>query len=164
MGFENTAGLGVRNHYGARNVDDKFGGQTSTSGLVKQLEWVFSYDDLPTPSTGEMEALIPAGAYIKSCRMMVETGFAGGTSYDIGLQEADGTEIDNDGLWDALVVADLNVANDTSDASTHGGTNSGNLVAAATATTVAGQLSVVATGTFTAGKGRIIIEYVPAAT
>lgn len=160
MGFENTAGINARNHYGPRKVDEKFGGEISSSGGVKEVEWVFSYDDLPGPTTGgEMETLVPKGAVILSARFQTITAFAGGTSYDIGLQQQDGTEIDNDGLWDALALAEINAENEWSDASTHAGTNSGNLVSTTVGLAANAYLKAVATGTFTAGKGRIVITY-----
>lgn len=172
MTYENSAGLGNRNHYGPRIIDEgqKFGGQVSTGGKVKQIEWVFSYDDLPDPTNLSMEAYVPAGSWIQSARLQVITAFAGGTSYDIGMQQNDGTEIDNDGLWDALLLANINAADEVTDAVQHAGTNSGALVQGKVVSTdIAdsftplandGYLTVAATGTFTAGKARVIIEYV----
>lgn len=169
MGFENSAGLGNRNHYGPRTVEEKFGGEVATSGKTKQIEWVFSYDDLPDPANLDMEKFIPSGSIIHSASLQVVTAFAGGTSYDIGLQQKDGTEIDNDGLWDALLLANINAANEVTMAETHDGTNSGALVndaviladLAASYTPIAadGYLTVAATGTFTAGKARVLVSY-----
>lgn len=161
--FENSAGLNVRNHYGPREVVDSFGGQVSTSHAVKELEIVFDYDDLPGPTSGlEMEQYVPEGAVVLSARFQTITAFAGGTSFDIGLQENDGTEIDNDGLWDALLLAETNAVNEWSDASTHTGTNSGALIlagASAAGLSANAYVNVAATGTYTAGKGKIVIEY-----
>lgn len=172
MSYENSAGLGVRNHYGPKLMSEaqKFGAEVSTSGKVKQAEWVFSYDDLPDPANLAMEAYVPDGAVILEASIQVITAFAGGTSYDIGLQQNDGTEIDNDGLWDALLLAEINAIDEYSDSNQHTGTNSGTLVAGgpidaeaeASHTPIAedGYLTVAATGTFTAGKARVLISYV----
>ena len=92
-------------------------------------------------------------AYIKAT-----TAFAGGTSYDIGLiQSDDSTAIDLDGIWDAIVLADLD-ATSGSVSSEHAGTNSGVLIGSSLAAD--GYLKVVATGTFTAGVAELTIEYI----
>ena len=156
MSFENAAGLGVRNHYGERKIVDKFGGQVSTSLNVKEVEWVFSYDDLPSAvSGGYMEAYIPKGAVILSAKMVALVAFAGGTSYDIGLEQNGGTAIDADGLFDGVAVANLNVVNEWADSGGH----TGALVGSTVGLTHDGFLLVVATGTFTAGKAKLVVEY-----
>lgn len=158
MAFENTSGLGVNNWYGPRISNPKYGAVTGLSGEKFEAVWEFTYDDLPAASTDPLVFTIPDNSYITEARFEAIEAFAGGTSYDIGLQQSDGTEIDNDGLWDALALADINAIGEWSDATNHGGTNSGTLTDAAL--TEAAQLVVAATGTFTAGKGRIVIEYV----
>jgi len=161
MSFENSAGIGVRNSYGPRTTNNKFGGKLPGDGAIKQLEYVFSYDDLPVASTLEMEHLMGDNALIVDAYIEVITGFAGGTSYDIDMVTTAGGAIGSgeDKLWDALVTADLNVAGERSVSSTHGGTNSGNALNVQLVDPA--QLQVVATGTFTAGKARIVIDYIP---
>jgi len=154
MSFEsswaNLASGTVRNHYNARTVEEKFGGQVTTSGKDKQLSWTFSYDDLPATSEGALDVDIPADAFIKSSHLHVIEGFVGGTSYNIGLYEADGTVIDADGIDAAVLTAAL-----TEDAWI---VNDGALVGASIGA-AAGKLVVAATGTFTAGKAELIVEY-----
>ena len=168
MSFENSAGLNVRNHYGARTLEEaqKFGFRKSINAAGNvEVEWVFNYDDLPDPANLSMEAAIPKGAVLVGAKFQTMTAFTGGTSFDIGLQQNDGTEIDNDGLWDALLLAETNAENEWSDAATHTGTNSGVLLlagASAAGLAANGYLTVAATGTYTAGKGRVIIEYTEA--
>jgi hypothetical protein len=165
MGFESswakTSDV-VRNHYGERKVEGKFGGEPKTEGVIRQVEWVFTYDNLPVSGTGDMEKLIPDNAFIKDCYIETLVAFAGGTSYDIDLVTTAGAAIGSgsDKLFDALVTAEVNAVGEWRDSRSHGGTNSGN--ALDTAITEPGQLQVVATGTFTAGKARLIIEYIPA--
>lgn len=152
----------VRNSYNTRPTDIKTGASPKTSGSTKEYIVEFSYDDLPgTSATGGMELTLPANAILTDAYFETLVAFVGGTSYDIGLNETDGsTAIDADGLWDLLPVAEINAVGERSVAKTHAGTNSGALLD--TTLSAEGQLLVVATGTFTAGKGRIVIEYTEA--
>lgn len=145
---------GVRNWYGGRSTEDKFPGQIKTEGYTKELVFDFDYDDLPDVSEdGAMVITLPADTFVVSSRLHVKTAAAGGTSYVIGLEQEDGTAIDVDGLHTA---AQLVTANLTEDAWLVGG---GALVGAATGANV-GQVVVTATGTFTAGSYRLIVEYI----
>lgn len=158
--WENDDGLVVG--FGTRVSEGKRGGNVRTSGEKDQYVVEFSYDDLP-----EGGALVDAdGSYVRlpdnalvlDAYLEVLEAFAGGTSYDIGLDEADGTAIDVDGLWDDLVLADINAVGERSVARAHGGTNSGTLLDAAI--TDPAVLIVTATGTFTAGRARVVVEYI----
>jgi hypothetical protein len=138
---------GVSNHFGRRNVDNKRPLYLPTGYPVKSLVVPFNYDDLPTASAQALTQKIPAYALIHSSYVVVDTPFAGGTSYTIGLQEADGTEIDNDGLDGEILLA----------AMTPKGTwiaGDGALIGAGI-----GSAEATATGTFTAGQGKIIVNY-----
>lgn len=167
MAFEsnwaNTSDV-VRNHYGVRDVEDHFGADPKTEGVIRQAEWTFNYDDLPAASLGDMEKLIPDNSWIKDCYFETITAFEGGTSFDIDLVDTAGGAIGTgeDKLFDALVTDEINVAGEWRSSRTHGGTNSGN--ALDIAVTEPAQLQVVATGTFTAGKARMIIEYMAPTT
>lgn len=158
--WANTSDV-VRASYNERPTDIKTGASPKTSGSTRELVVEFSYDDLPgTSATGGMEITIPANSIITDAYFDTLTAFAGGTSYDIGLNETDGsTAIDADGLWDLLPLAEINAANERSVSKTHAGTNSGALLD--TTLSAEAQVVVAATGTFTAGKGRIVIEYIP---
>jgi len=110
---------------------------------------------------------LPANTYITEAYFQVITAFAGGTSYDIDMVETDGSAIGTgeDKLWDALALAQIDGSEVIAalKSSTHAGTNSGNAVMGKL--DAVGQLQVAATGTFTAGRAQIIVEYldVPAA-
>ena len=113
------------------------------------------------------------------CRFTVLTAFTGGTDYNVGTEQLDGTDIDLDGLFDALLIADIDTRGQVINATNHAGTNSGALLAGAAhafASTVTmapsfvttsglenlavdGQLIVVANGTFTAGRAVLEIFY-----
>lgn len=145
---------GVRNWYGPRGSEDKFPALIKTEGYTKEMVVDFNYDDLPTTSEdGAMVLSIPADSLILSSRLHVKTAAAGGTSYTIGLAQADGTAIDADGLHTAAQAVTASL---TEDAWLVGG---GALVGASVGA-AAGQIVVAATGTFTAGSYRLIVEYV----
>ena len=150
MGFESSAGLGVRNHYGVREIVDSFGGQTSTGGFIKTAEWVFDWDNLPVNGLGQMEAIIPAGSTIVSSTLEVITAMAGtlGT-LDVGLEEPNGTVINTTGL-DVAVAQAVLVAN---------ASIPGNGALIGTAIGVDAQLLITGGGTITAGKFKVTVEY-----
>lgn len=161
MTFETDAKRGVQNHYGTRVTKQKFGGQVNTEGNIREIAWDFSYDDLPTNDTSKLVASIPAGSIPLEAYFQVTTAFAGGTSYDIDFVDSAGSAIGSgsDKLWDALLLAEIDSSEVAAAllASTHTGTNSGNALNTKLAS--AGQLKVAATGTFTAGAGRITVRY-----
>ena len=168
MGFETNLIRNVENHYGARTADKKFGGVIPSQGPAKKAVWTFDYSDLPvSDTTNKMVLRLPANTYVTEAYFQVITAFAGGTSYDIDFVETDASAIGTgeDKLWDALVLADIDATEAPSalKSSVHSGTNSGN--ALMQKLDAVGQLQVVATGTFTAGRAQIIVEYldVPAA-
>lgn len=95
--------------------------------------------------------VIPNGAVILSGSTKVTEAAAGGTDIDIGLYDKDGTVVDADGIDAAIATASLTlgaeVAADGADINT------------AVATTGGVKLGVIRTGTFTAGKVVIEVEY-----
>ena len=145
-----------RNHYGPRKMSEaqKFGGRKSINAAGNvEVEWVFEYDDLPAGGAdGDLEVHIPAGAYLVGGKLQVVTAFAGGTSYDIGLTQKDGTVIDADGLDAAVATAAINAANEWVDFD-------GALIGSTAGLTFDGYLIIAATGTFTAGKAVVVVEY-----
>jgi hypothetical protein len=156
MGIEIDSKRGVATSYGVRSTTGQYGSQESTKmGAIKSAMWTFAHNTLPTANTSKLQYVIPANATIVSARLIVDTAFTGGTSYTVGLQTAAGTAIDDDGL---LTAAQLTVA---SNHLTEGKVivGSGALVGTTIGST-AGELVVIASGTFTGGTGRIIVEYI----
>jgi len=101
----------------------------------------------------EWDAAIPAGAYITKASLVVTEAAAGGTSFNIGLAETDQTVIDADGIDAGILLAE--VAADKAvdcDGALVGGTD--------TIGSAAGVVYITRTGTFTAGKADLVIEYV----
>ena len=142
---------GALNIFGPRDAEKKRPAMV-TDGLIKELIVPINYDDLPVVSANDASVMeIPANALILDSLLFVETAFAGGTSYNIGLYQSDGTVIDADGLDAAVLLAAL-TANAWID-------NDGALVGASIGA-AAGQVVVAATGTFTAGKAFLHIRYI----
>ena len=152
----------ARTHFGVREVEDVLPSVYEGTHGTEVLEVVFSYDDLPVASTDNANLTIPANAHIVTARLQVLTAFADGTSYDIGLEQDDGTVIDADGLFPAadVLLADLAAGNMIEGSGALIVTEDGAPVASIGAN--AGQIVVSENGTFTAGKAKITVEYVRA--
>lgn len=157
MSFELDSKRGVLNHYGVRTTNQKFGGNIDEV-VIKTAAWTFNYNDLPDAATDKLGLSIPAYSKILSARLEILTGFTSTsttTDLDIGLQQADGTEIDNDGLVTAAQATQTVIA-------TRGNfvTGTGALVGASIGA-VAGELVVTPTvADLLTGKARVIVEYV----
>jgi len=107
----------------------------------------------------ERDAYIPANSAILEAIFFSTEAGAGGTSVNIGLYQADGTVIDADGLFAALLVAEMGLGEVS-----HG---DGALVqesgiGVAGVGSADAYIAMTPTGTFTAGKGRLIVRYIPA--
>lgn len=155
--WTNNDGLQVQ--YGEQDVA-RVGGVHAPS---KRIVIDFDFSDLPS-FTADLnndgtkngffggDANVPAGAFITNAYIIVTTPFAGGTSYNIGTYEADGTVIDADGIDAAVAVADL-AANK---AVVCDGASVGGVITYAND----GYVVIAATGTFTAGEAKLVIEYI----
>lgn len=122
---------------------------------VQKMVIDFDYANLPNSSVNDARIqLIPAYSLIVSARIETVVAFAGGTSYDIGLVQADGTTINLTGLYAALALASINTKGKWA-------AGAGALVGAGIGA-AAGTVRATATGVFTAGQARLYIEYVPA--
>jgi len=138
---------------GARPVEDKLPSKyASSQGSVTQ-NITFNFDDLPTNGQDEAILRIPANSRVIKSTLRVITAFAGGTSYVIGLNQPDGTVIDADGLHASFVTAAIDAVGETV---VGGGALVGNTAGTGTAD---GQVVVAATGTYTAGRAVLEVEY-----
>jgi len=157
MGYENTAGLGVLNHYGPVTTNQKWGGRIDDE-VVKVASWTFNYNDLPDADAYKLGVSIPAYSKIISARLEILTGFTSTsttTDLDIGLQTSAGVEVDNDGLITAAQATQTVIA-------TRGNfvTGTGALVGASIGAN-AGELVVTPTAAdLLTGKARVIVEYI----
>lgn len=137
----------------------------NTLGTMHQMVVDVNYDNLPAETSdlnndgtndgwNGADPYIPAGSFITRAFIVVETAFAGGTSYNFGLSQLDGTVIDADGIDAAVAVAALGSGNVVvCDGALVGGT--------ATTGSNNAYIKVAATGSFTAGKAKLVIEYIP---
>lgn len=154
MSYTNADGLYTITHGDQGTV--KTQGATDR-GMRKQV--VAHFDDLTaladaawTPAAND--PFIPAGAIILKSTLVVETaGTSGGSAVlDVGLYQADGTVIDDDGLDSAIAVASL-----TGDAVIDGnGADVGTRVASNNAYVGA----TYDTAAFTAGAVKVVVEYI----
>lgn len=144
---------GVTNHFGRRTSDNsKPLTIPSSTGRERVLEIPFHYDNLPNYGTQAIDQFIPQYSQIVSADVYVDTAFLTGTNYQIGLYQPDGTLIDIDALFTS---AELTPAIMTAKKWIQGSAGSGlGLVVANDAC-----VKVTATGGFTAGKGKILVNY-----
>lgn len=160
MGFENTSGRNVISHYGPRALDEKFGSRYGTKGAIILAEWIFDFDDLPVGGASNLQYSIPANARIVSAKFEVITAFTSTsttTDLTIGLEQADGTDIDLDGLLTAANLDQTVIANVGSLT-----TGTGALVGD-TIGTAAGELVVTPNvDDLLTGRGRVLVEYIEA--
>jgi len=159
MGFELDSKRAVLNSYGVRTTNGKFGGQQSTkNGIIKSAIWDFSYNDLPSATASNLQQVIPANATIVSSKFYVDVAFAstsGTTDLDVGFYTSANVAIDADGLHTAASLTQTTIA---VAGAVYAGT--GALVGFTIGAT-AGELVVTPTvADLTAGKGRVVVEYV----
>lgn len=158
MGFEQDSKRGVLNHYGTRSTNLKYGAQMSSGDVIRKAIWDFSYNDLPDAATNSMGFVIPANATIVSAKLIVDAAFTSTsttTDLTVGLQKADGTEIDDDGLISAAEATQTAIGTAGNVVTGAGalvgkviGSNDGELVVTPTANDLL------------TGAGRVIVEYV----
>src|SRR6056297_1316481 len=134
---------------------------TAPDGRTSAEEKVFTYTvadatelgDTDTAAVAGDASFIPAGAILKDAYFVVDTAFTSGGSavLDIGLKEADGTNIDDDGV-DAAVALGALSADDVVAAD-------GALVG----TRLASDSYVMVTydtAAYTAGAGTLVVKYI----
>lgn len=159
----NADGLPVR--FGKTAQIDAVVGKPTQYGVEQSIEVDLVWDRLPAFTADEAHGqiyggypsvAIPAGALIKSATMQTTTAFgpASSQTLSIGLVTANGTEIDNDGFFDAVAQTSMDAVGESV-------TGAGALIGTKLATT--GYLwATVQTATFTSGRARVnIVYYMP---
>ena len=157
MTFEIDSKRGVANHYGVRATDGKYGGQLASNGEVKKAEWDIVYNDLPVAGTNNLQYSIPANSTIVSAKLYIGTAWTStSTTTDllVGLEQADGTDIDVDGLIAATEATQATIAVANSVISGAVGLVGKTIGAAAGELIVAGSASDLLTGT-----AKLVVEY-----
>ena len=151
MGYEANTGLGVNNHYGARNTGNGIG-TIKTEG---------AYNELAVFVTGEMlnnsfrpEVILPKGALVMEAFIDVSEAFSfGGTSPTIEVGTS-GSEATN-GVTTTKTQAEAIGTKDITSAIA--GTWGSGLTAATAVGVAMGGTSPTATS---AGKARVVVRYI----
>lgn len=156
MSYTNADGLFVLTDGDQGEVRGQ--GETMKGALKYLIFDIADATTIPTTAAAPQanDPFIPAGSFITNAYTVVTTAFTSGGSatLNIGLYEQDGTAIDADGIDAAIAVAAL-AANDAV-------VNNGALVRG-TATVGADNAYVAVdfnTAAFTAGAGKVVIEYI----
>lgn len=152
--WTNNDGLVVG--FGTRDSSNENSATVRTQGNVNIWQFPLNYDNLPTIGTAPSSKAIPipAAAVIQRATFTVTEAFAGGTNIDFGLMDAAGTAIDDDGLDVAVLTAAIDAVGEVVQMD-------GALVGSALDVgTVDAYFGTVVTGTYTAGKGILLVEYV----
>jgi hypothetical protein len=161
--WQNDDGLTVRFGQDQARETGKVPAVTMNSGPARYLVMDVNGGDEPDYTTdlnndgtkngfSDQDNFIPAGSFITRAIWINEVLFAGGTDYDIGLFEKDGTVINVDGIEEALLVTVIDGTNDTV-------LLNGSEVGGILSTTLDSYVKFTPNGTFTAGKAKLIIEY-----
>jgi hypothetical protein len=156
MVWTNKDGLRVR--FPSDELGTVIGGEYQGAGATRVIEVELNAVDLTTSAQafGAPYLIVPRNSVIEEVEVISEVALAGGTSIDIGLQRLDGTtELDYDGLANDLVIASLNVDGEKNVLRV-GSTSAGALIG--TETAFPGYITVLETGTHTAG--RLVIRVV----
>jgi hypothetical protein len=174
---------GVNQRFGQYHSDPRNDGTNRARGLnsfgaIKQIE--IDYDLTKVPAGGafypadldnngtfdgftEHDAVIPARASILRAYLAASETAAGGTSVSVGTYLPAGTAVAATGIFNAVATADLAVGEVTAGNGAlvlHSQTLGANRTGAASVGADDVHVTVSAVGTFTAGKGRIVIEYI----
>ena len=156
MGLEQNAKRLTVTSYGPRKTITKMGGVNDTNWR-RIATWTFNYDDLPAPGTYNLQHVIPAGSSIISAKLRIITAFTSTsttTDLTIGLQQADGTVIDNSGLVSATDATQTTIGT-AGNVITGSGTLVGKTIGAAN-----GELVVAPTvADLLTGRAEVIVEY-----
>ena len=152
----------VLNHYGARNTNQKFGGVSLDVEGRRQIgRWRFNYNDLPAGATNNLGVSIPANSTILSAKLNIITAFTStSTTTDllVGLELADGTDIDADGLITAAQATQTTIA--VANSVIDGASGTPAAFIGTTIGTSAGELMVTASAAdLLTGRAEMIVEY-----
>lgn len=155
--WTNPDGLDVG--FGTRDSKNKNAATVRTQGNVEILSMILDWDYLPdaagtAPSSKSIP--LPANSLIHRATLRVTEAFTSGgaTTLDIGLVNAAGTAIDQDGIDAAIAKTAIDAVGDViqCDGALVGG--------AATVGTAPAYISCnVGTGPYTAGQAELTIEY-----
>jgi len=153
MTIENSAGIGVKNHYGPRGKQDGVlsGGAVQTSGVEFEAVVYITGDDFNGTTSFDTELTLPAGAFPVEAIFDVEEAFTLGNADNVFNIGTNGSESTN-----GFAIANPDAAGVTKDTS-----GAGTFAAALAASTAIG-VSVTGTSagvTAGSGKAKVVIRY-----
>lgn len=155
MVWTNDDGMGVLMHAEQGQVVDSGVTNTKRQMAVFTIEDATTLADADTDQVGPTEAPIPAGAVILNAWIVVDAAFTSGGAavLDVGTKAAAGTTIDDDGIDAAVALAALGA----DDVVAADGALIGTKVTADSYIT-----ATYDTAAFTAGSGKVVVEYLKA--
>lgn len=163
MSFELDSKRGVFNHYGQRVTNQKFGG-TGSDEVIQYAIWSFNYNDLPAGGTSNLQMSIPANARIISSVLEIITAFTSTsttTDLTVGLEQANGTDINLSGLITAAQATQTTIATAGNIIDGASGTPAG--LINVTIGAAAGELIVTPSAAdLLTGRARLIVGYIKA--
>lgn len=168
--WNNDDGLEVR--FGAYHADkanrNNRTGSVVTEGSISELTVPFDLQAIGTDAVSfsvdtnndgtknafnEADPFVPKGAAIIEAFVVMDEAAAGGTSMNAGFYEKDGSGIDADGLIGNTAGALANLT--AGDVIKAGGAD----VEETVSTTLDAYIGIRSNGTFTAGKGKLVVRY-----
>lgn len=165
--WKNDDGLPVRFGTQQQSPEAPSVSTTHTKGMERELVVHFSYDNLvgftsDADNDGTLDeftqgiARIPAKSYITEAFLIATTDWqtSNSATLTIGLVEADGTEIDNDGIDAAIGAGALDLGDVVS---CNGALVGGTVWTSATAD---GYVRATAANTWTTGTATLVIRYI----
>lgn len=112
MPLETLPKTGVVASFGQRKTNGKYGGEQTTN-MRRTAVWVFKYDDLPSPTTTNLEKIIPANSTILSAKLRILEAFTSTsttTDLTVGLRTKAGVVIDDAGFITAAQATQTTIA------------------------------------------------------
>lgn len=170
---------GLYEHYGTRAVANNVARNVPGNGLTKTVVVDFDYSAISTltsskPATfwggstpNTNAAAIPADSRIVGVSLFINTALSGNSSVlQVGLWDKSGSAIDADGLIKSLSEASTDAANDKvfydpNVASVASVSPLMGTVASASNAAYIGMYQSAASKAFTAGTGKLVVEYIP---
>ena len=144
--WTNADGLVVG--FGRADTRNPEAGVIETKGNLRQVELEVYYD-MDSATANVKSAVIPAGAVITSATISVSEAFVGGTSVEVGTIGTDGTGADADAIDTALTAVLVEGAVIKADGAAIGAMVDADV-----------NLTFATTGTFTAGRASVFVEYI----
>jgi hypothetical protein len=133
----------------------------STMGAIKTLELDLDYVAATvTAASDSQAAYLPAGAFIVNAFLIGKVAAVGGTSIAIGMAAKDGTGAVADSILTAALGVTANLAATVAIACNGNRATAASNIHTKYSNTVDGYVYTTKVGTFTAGTGRLIINYI----